>query len=283
MNRLLLVACVIASAAPDYGQNGFATLAPGIQGGNWSCYGAACQLDEGFGNRVIKAKPFSATEERHSLQVLGDGTRIENTETNRLFRDAEGRTRVEQMNGTVSIYDPVAKLRVELDPATKTARKGNGAGFSYLIDDAFRGLNLTVGSASRSNPATMKGVMAETTENLSSQSINGVTAQGIRTTMTIPKGQIGNNRDIKIMTERWFSNDLQMLVKSINSDPRFGDTTYQLTKVMQSAPDPALFQIPSDYTVVDQTRPGVQLKELNKALKALPALPPVPPVPPAKQ
>jgi hypothetical protein len=118
---------------------------------------------------------------------------------------------------------------------------------------------------------------------LGSQSVNGVTAQGIRTTMTIPKGQIGTNKDIKVLTERWTSSDLQMLVKSINSDPRFGDTTYQLTKVVQSAPDPGLFQIPPDYTVVDQTRPGVQLKELNKALKALPALPPAPPAPPVKQ
>jgi hypothetical protein len=241
-------------------------------------------LDEGFGNRVIKAKPFSATEERHSLQVLGDGTRIENTETNRLYRDGEGRTRVEEMNGKVSIYDPVAKFSVELDPATKTARKGNGmGGFSYVVDDALRGLKFSVGQGTRSNPGTMKGVMSETTENLGSQSVNGVTAQGIRTTMTIPKGQIGNNKDIKVLTERWTSSDLQMLVKSINSDPRFGDTTYQLTKVVQSAPDPGLFQIPPDYTVVDQTRPGVQLKELNKALKALPALPPAPPAPPVKQ
>jgi hypothetical protein len=216
-------------------------------------------LDEGFGNRVIKGKPFSATEERHSLQVLGDGTRIENTETNRLFRDSEGRTRVEEMNGAVSIYDPVAKLRVVLDPATKTARKNNsGTVFfansgSTVLTNGFD--RVTISQNERANPATMKGVMAETTENLGSQSVNGVTALGIRTTMTIPKGQIGNSKDIKVLTERWTSNDLQMLVKSINSDPRFGDTTYQLTKVVQSAPDPALFQIPADYTVTDQPSP----------------------------
>ncbi len=210
-------------------------------------------LDEG--NRVIKGKPFSATEERHSLQVLGDGTRIENTETNRLYRDSEGRTRVEGMNGTITIYDPVANVRVELDPATKTARKNN-SGTRFFVNS---GTTLITSGPfplaqqiQPANPATLKGVMAETTENLSSQSINGVTAQGIRTTMTIPKGQIGNNKDIKVLTERWTSNDLQMLVKSINSDPRFGDTTYQLTKVVQSAPDPALFQIPADYTVTEQ-------------------------------
>src|SRR5438034_9572452 len=68
-------------------------------------------LDEGFNNRVVRGKPFSATEERRSLQILGDGTRVENNQTNRLFRDSEGRTRVEEMNGTATIFDPVANFR----------------------------------------------------------------------------------------------------------------------------------------------------------------------------
>lgn len=249
----------IASLAPVFGQaitmNDFAFQAlgnPVLQGVH--------VLDEGFSNRVIKNKPFAATEERHSLQTLGDGTRIENMQTNRLFRDAEGRTRVEEMNGTVSIYDPTSGTRVQLDPATKTARKG-GSGFVYGYNTSSYGalnLNTYAGysngilSALTKNPSNMQGVMSETTENLGTQAVNGVNASGVRTTMVIPKGQIGNNKDIKVMTERWSSNDLQMLVKSINSDPRFGDTTYQLTKITQTAPDPALFQVPSDYNLIEQ-------------------------------
>jgi hypothetical protein len=250
-------------------------------------------LDEGFGNRMVKGKPFSATEERHSLQVLGDGTRIENTETNRLFRDSEGRTRVEEMNGTVSIYDPVAKLRVVLDPATKTARKNNSGTVFFANSGSTVFTNgfdrVTIGQNERANPAAMKGVMAETTENLGSQSVNGVAAQGMRTTMTIPKGQIGNNRDIKVLTERWTSADLQMLVKSINSDPRFGDTTYQLTKVVLSAPDPALFQIPADYTVTDQPNLPLRLatpapaRGVGRGAQGVPApVAPAPAPPPGK-
>ena len=220
-------------------------------------------LNEGFGNQVVSGKAFTATEERHSLQVLGDGTRIENTQTNRLFRDADGRTRVEEMNGSIDIYDPVSFTQIELDPATKTARKGTGgrsftygAGPNSTFTTVFGGYATTV----RTTPApfpntaagTMQGVMSETTENLGTQTINGVAAQGVRTTMVIPKGQIGNSKDIKVTTERWSSSDLQMLIKSTNSDPRFGDTTYQLAKISQTAPDPALFQIPADYTVREQ-------------------------------
>ena len=292
MNRHILIAGAVG-LLPLCGQGiDNSGLLQGVQRGFQTLINPGDRvLDEGFGNRVVKGKPLSATEERHSLQVLGDGTRIENTETNRLYRDGEGRTRVEEMNGTVTIYDPVAKLRVVLDPATKTARKSNSGTlfFANSGSTVFTTLFERVGIAQneRANPATLKGVMAETTENLGSQSVNGVTAQGIRTTMTIPKGQIGNNRDIKVLTERWTSNDLQMLVKSINSDPRFGDTTYQLTKVIQSAPDPALFQIPADYTVTDQASPLLKLQKLApvpgaRGRAGVPAPAPLPPPPAGK-
>jgi len=228
-----------------------------------SVVGAGRILDEGFGNRMITGKPFSATEERHSLEVLGDGTRIENMQTNRLFRDADGRTRVEEMNGTVTINDPVAHVQIQLDPATKTAHKQTGRTFFY--NSTANGVFQTGGfgyayafTTARPGQANLPaGVMSETTENLGMQQINGVTAEGVRTTMVIPKGQIGNNRDIKIVTEHWSSSDLQMLVKSANSDPRFGDTTYQLTKITHGAPDAALFQIPADYTVAEQRNPAL--------------------------
>ena len=191
-------------------------------------------LDEGFGNRVMRGKPFSSVEERHSLQILRDGTHIETSQKNRLFRDGQGRTRVEQMNGGATIEDVVAGFRAELDPSSRTAVKGAPRFIRTLP-----------------NPGTSKGVMSETTENLKPQLVNGVMAQGVRTTMTIPKGQIGNDRDIKVVTERWVSNDLQMLIKSSNSDPRFGDTTYELTAIDQHEPDASLFQIPANYTVME--------------------------------
>jgi hypothetical protein len=40
---------------------------------------------------------------------------------------------------------------------------------------------------------------------------------------------------------------MQMLLKSSNSDPRFGATTYELTDLKQAPPDPSLFRVPADY------------------------------------
>ena len=66
--------------------------------------------------------------------------------------------------------------------------------------------------------------------------------------MTIPTGQIGNDRPIQIVNERWFSTELEMLVKSRNADPRFGETTYEMMNISRGEPDSSLFQVPSDYT-----------------------------------
>jgi hypothetical protein len=85
-------------------------------------------------------------------------------------------------------------------------------------------------------------------ESLAPQMVNGVLAAGTRTTETIPVGTIGNDRVINIVNERWYSDSLQLLIKSSSSDPRFGATTYELTNVTQTAPDPSLFQIPADYS-----------------------------------
>ncbi len=198
-------------------------------------------LDQGFSSQVVRGMPFSATEELHSLQILRDGTRIENTRKNRLFRDGQGRTRMETMSGAATIFDPVAGFRAELDPVTKTARRN--LGIPLLVRNI------------PSAPSTggSKGVASETTEkNLKPQLVNGVMAQGVRATLTIRKGEIGNDREIKVVTERWVSNDLQMLIKSTNTDPRFGETIYQLTGIVRSEPDGSLFQIPGDYMVINE-------------------------------
>ncbi len=94
-----------------------------------------------------------------------------------------------------------------------------------------------------------KGRRNLTVEDLGTQVINGVQAQGARVTNTIPVGAIGNNRELKVVSERWESKDLGVQVKTVNTDPRFGTTTYDLTNIIQGPPDPSLFRVPSDYAV----------------------------------
>jgi hypothetical protein len=70
--------------------------------------------------------------------------------------------------------------------------------------------------------------------------------------MTFPEGAIGNDRPITTVTETWMSSDLKTVVLSKSSDPRFGDSTTKLTNIVMAEPDPALFQVPSDYSIMDE-------------------------------
>ena len=87
------------------------------------------------------------------------------------------------------------------------------------------------------------------TEQLGKMFIAGVQADGTRTTTTIPAGEIGNERPINIVDERWYSPDLQMTVSTKHSDPRSGETNFSLKNINRSSPPPYLFEVPSDYTV----------------------------------
>lgn len=95
------------------------------------------------------------------------------------------------------------------------------------------------------------------TESLGKQTIEGVDAEGTRTTMTIPAGEIGNEQPIQIVSERWYSPELQTVVMSKHSDPLVGETVYRLTNIVRGEPSRSLFEVPADYTLKEspvQTR-----------------------------
>lgn len=90
------------------------------------------------------------------------------------------------------------------------------------------------------------------TESLGKQIIEGVNAEGTRTTQTLEAGAIGNDRPIQMVSERWYSPELQTVMMTRHSDPRTGDEVFKLTNVSRSEPSPVLFQVPAGYQVIEQ-------------------------------
>lgn len=88
-------------------------------------------------------------------------------------------------------------------------------------------------------------------EALGTKVVEGVKAEGTRTTSTIPAGAIGNVMPIEIVTERWFSPELQTAVLITRRDPRAGETVYRLTNIVRAEPNDALFTVPPDYELRD--------------------------------
>ena len=101
-------------------------------------------------------------------------------------------------------------------------------------------------------------------ESLGKQSIEGVEAEGTRTTITIQAGAIGNERAINIVSERWYSPELQIVVMTKHSDPRFGETGFRLTNINRSEPARTLFEVPSDYTLKTEQAPMRRMRQPSK-------------------
>lgn len=247
-----------------------------------------------FNGKLVKGAPYSAEVVTEMTQTLPDGNRIVNKNTANVYRDSEGRTRREQtlsaigpfaVNGdppqTFFINDPVAGVNYILDPRTHTARKLPMPPLGSKMKTAVAPLpppppgkdgkskereeffTMAVPAPPVADGVQMFRYSQKNEENarkesLGTKSVEGVQAEGTRMTVTIPAGEIGNEQPINIVTERWYSPELQVVVMSRHSDPRSGETVYRLTNINRSEPARTLFEVPSDYTLKEMPRPQVR-------------------------
>jgi hypothetical protein len=101
------------------------------------------------------------------------------------------------------------------------------------------------------------------TDDLGKRIIEGVEATGTSSTITIPAGQIGNDRALDTVSERWFSNELKTTVMTTRRDPRMGESTYKLTNLRRGEPSRLLFEVPSDYKIVTEDNVGPNIIRLR--------------------
>jgi TonB family protein len=102
------------------------------------------------------------------------------------------------------------------------------------------------------------------TERFNNQLIEGVVCEGTRKLTTIPVGAIGNDRPIETVSETWYSPELSMIILSKRSDPRFGESTYRVTKIDRREPESALFQVPHDYTIKEGVKDPAKFPSWKK-------------------
>ena len=276
--QLTAVVCLVGLAISSHAaaQDELRAVRTQTVGGNVDTF----TLDD----RVIANTPFSADATTTVTQTLGDGTKLEQRTTAKLYRDSTGRVRREQTVIGLDRLNPAATPQTTItfdsvpgDPApytlnaiARTARRGprgvqwlTGAGLyvAYTLNgdrravgvnpplNAWRSLELSTsrGAQTASIPPDLK----PTEESLGTRQIEGVKATGRRKTTVIPAGRIGNDRAIQVIEEQWDSPELNMVISSRFSDPRTGVVEYRMTNINRAEPRADLFAVPSDYTVVD--------------------------------
>lgn len=219
-----------------------------------------------YTSEPVENAPFSAEGKTTMVRPLTDGNRIEHQLLSRLARDSRGRTRREQPMPPlgpfgqspdvvlITITDPVMGLQYRLQSESRTAQQmpllppGSRPPRPPMPPDGSRG-------RSGSPPAPEMR-----TESLGSRVISGVTADGTKTTMRVPARVFGNVSAFDVVTERWFSPELGIVVASSRTDPVMGDSTFELTSLSRAEPAAHLFEVPANYTVtVRQGPPGPPL------------------------
>ena len=192
---------------------------------------------------MVGGHPYSAVAREVTLSP--DGAHVDRSRTETIYRDEQGRTRRETDGGkNISILDPAAGIAYDLDSERKVAMK-------RALAPATIARQSTAPSQSPLEIATAqaKGRTNMSVEDLGTQVVNGVSAQGVRVITVIPVGAIGNDRELTTVVDRWVSSDLHVLVKSVSTDSRSGAIHYDLTNLTLGPPDGSLFQVPAGYTI----------------------------------
>jgi len=201
-----------------------------------------------FGDKLIKNAPFSAETIIESTRRLYDGSTIVKQTKGAIYRDTAGRTRREQPLESIGgfsvvgetgspqklifINDFSAKIQYFLDANRKIARK------NPLPDNL----------PPVSEPKDGK------TESLGTKTIEGVNVEGTRITVEIPAGQIGNDKPLSVVTEKWFSPELQIVILSRHLDPIAGEHVFRLVNIKKGEPSVELFSVPNDFKIVAPPR-----------------------------
>ncbi len=213
------------------------------------------------------SRPYSAVQEAIHTQTLSDGTQLtEKHLMQKFYRDSQGRERIEhpfcqgpvESLGSfivVEIHDPMMGYAYVLEPQEHIAHRFKSDPIVQVEPVPERDAAKVATSLAPTAAGVKRDNDPPQTESLGSQMIEGVYAEGTRTTRTIPAGREGNDRPINIVQENWVSKELEVSILSKYIDPRSGESTTRLTNLDLSEPSIDLFQLPPDYKIVDETDP----------------------------
>lgn len=195
--------------------------------------------------------PFFWEEEAHAFSQNPDGTTEDLIEyIERMYQDSQGRRRTETYRvETIAdakalrlIHAYIASRRnlFSLDPDTHTAHD--------FLNEVVTGAD--VSASITKTPATEEPIRELSGESLGTDVIFGVPVAGHRTRAAYPKYEQDDGKPAEeIVTDYWYSEELQLTMRLEISDTKHGNFLKQTTKFARGEQDPSLFELPPDYKV----------------------------------
>ena len=205
---------------------------------------------------VVAGNPFQA--DTVTTMILGEGESAKTGERpGSVSRDRKGRIRSERVTSkykvktgddigkeveskTILICDPVAQTLTELDPLGKTAKVRR-----WSQDGS-------TNTSNRPQNYCAELFVFSDLEDLGHRTIEGFDAEGRRRVEERDRGMGDSGREMpEKSNDQWCAPELQAVVLQVSQD--VGREVIEFKNIRRGDPDPSLFEIPQDYTILEKT------------------------------
>lgn len=208
----------------------------------------------------ISGAPYSGQLIFENIRTLPNGAHTTTQSLSPMtYRDSKGRVRTERLISPArpgmrsadafnlaEIEDCLAGNRYILDPVNRVAHRLR---LQCAPIEKWRPANVATAPMTRTN----SDGTTDTSESLPTRDVSGVPAVGKRDTHAIPADPTAANKNpVAYVTEMWTDPRTGVVLLLKNTGPNL-DTTQTMHDYKAAEPDPALFKIPPDYRVADET------------------------------
>lgn len=256
-------------------------MQPGPQGaGMRAPHGPMGPGGRGAGIRpaeIVTNAPYSATFTDTRIEKLQDGSVLKHTTVRTVARDTQGRLREEitfeprrgakkdaATRTETVVFDPVAQTVTRWNNETKVAHvmqisqgghRGPGFGQGFGPKEGNGGPEAGPRPARFERPGREREGVSFASTDLGFKTMDGLTLSGRKVTRTFAPGVMGNDKEIVVSRESWYSSDLKVMISETDSNPFAGSHTLVTSNLTRNEPAATLFKAPEGYTVEQAQRP----------------------------
>ncbi len=194
--------------------------------------------------------PFTATVSASIVRELNDGATITLVNHRLVVRDSKGRIYQERRRLVPPGGNEASAItRIEIsDPGQHT---------KYFCYEVSKTCTLANYNVAVSEPVVPVGPMGDgkhylSREDLGKNEVEGVETIGTRETVTTSAGAMGNDREVALTKEFWYSPKLAINLVVKRLDPVQGTQTFTVSNLQLAEPDARLFTVPAGYKVIDE-------------------------------
>jgi hypothetical protein len=215
--------------------------------------------------------PYTAHLTITENRVLPDGSSANAVSTVVLARDRQGRIYEKTEHGSFVVQDPAKLQTLTWGSHNQVAFLGHWPYWSgrkgcwadehgqhqsrFPSDDDWHKVPASPGQGELETIGSVAELSGDkriktryVSENLGHKEIHGLTAFGMRWTIT-PLESVGPHGTPETTTELWKSSELNLKLREVTSGPRYGLKREELSELQREDPAPALFEPPQDYKV----------------------------------